>query len=59
MSTRCNIIIKDRGDRRIYLYHHHDGYPEGVGSERLSVRLRLRRDGYERRSAWRGLSRSA
>lgn len=33
MSTRCNIIIKDRGDRRIYLYHHHDGYPEGVGSD--------------------------
>lgn len=32
MSTRCNIIIKD-GSRRIYLYHHHDGYPEGVGAE--------------------------
>ena len=32
MSTRCNIIIKD-GPRRITLYHHHDGYPEGVGTE--------------------------
>ena len=31
MSTRCNIIIKDR-DTRILLYHHHDGYPEGVGA---------------------------
>ena len=31
MSTRCNIIIKDRFNRRVYLYHHHDGYPEGVG----------------------------
>ena len=39
MSTRCDIIIKDYG---IYegkswklqqkLYHHHDGYPEGVGA---------------------------
>ena len=33
MSTRCNIIIKDRWDRKIYLYHHHDGYPSGVGSD--------------------------
>lgn len=32
MSTRCNIIIKD-GAERIYLYHHHDGYPMGVGTE--------------------------
>ena len=32
MSTRCNIIIKDYHDR-IILYHHHDGYPEGVGSD--------------------------
>lgn len=32
MSTRCNIIIKDGSDR-FYLYHHHDGYPMGVGTE--------------------------
>lgn len=32
MSTRCNIIIKDYHDR-IILYHHHDGYPSGVGSD--------------------------
>ena len=32
MSTRCNIIVKD-GNDRIYLYHHHDGYPMGVGTE--------------------------
>lgn len=32
MSTRCNIIIKDRRDK-IILYHHHDGYPSGVGSD--------------------------
>ena len=30
MSTRSNIIITDRGARH-FLYHHHDGYPEGVG----------------------------
>lgn len=33
MSTRCNIIIKGRGNERVYLYHHHDGYPEGVGQD--------------------------
>lgn len=32
MSTRCNIIIKDYHDR-VILYHHHDGYPSGVGSD--------------------------
>ena len=35
MSTRCDIIIKDDNTKTIYkelkLYHHHDGYPEGVG----------------------------
>lgn len=30
MSTRCNIIIEDQ-NQKITLYHHHDGYPEGVG----------------------------
>lgn len=33
MSTRCNIIIKDRWNRRVILYHHFDGYPEGVGAD--------------------------
>lgn len=33
MSTRCNIIIKDHSDERVVLYHHHDGYPEGVGHD--------------------------
>ena len=38
MSTRCEILIKDYGNYegkdwklQIKLYHHHDGYPEGVG----------------------------
>lgn len=32
MSTRCNIIIKSETDYPdIILYHHHDGYPQGVG----------------------------
>lgn len=30
MSTRCNVIIKDE-NTKVQLYHHHDGYPEGVG----------------------------
>lgn len=31
MSTRCNIVIKDKNNT-FYVYHHCDGYPEGVGS---------------------------
>ena len=39
MSTRCNIIIKDAryGDGRVILYHHCDGYPEGVGVQLRKV----------------------
>ena len=33
MSTRCNIIVTGRHNGRVYLYHHHDGYPEGVGAD--------------------------
>lgn len=32
MSTRAHIRIND-GDNVLYLYHHCDGYPEGVGEE--------------------------
>jgi len=32
MSTRCNIIVKAKG-KKITLYHHWDGYPEGVGQD--------------------------
>ena len=32
MSTRANIRITD-GEDQILLYHHCDGYPEGVGAE--------------------------
>lgn len=38
MSTRCNIIIKGMGSQDIILYHHHDGYPQGVGYD-LKTRL--------------------
>ena len=38
MSTRSEILIKDYGtyegkkwNKKVKLYHHHDGYPEGVG----------------------------
>lgn len=32
MSTRCQIRIKDQW-AQVDLYHHHDGYPEGVGAD--------------------------
>lgn len=32
MSTRCTILIKNESEKEeVRLYHHHDGYPEGVG----------------------------
>ena len=41
MSTRCNVIIKndasERNSESVILYHHHDGYPEGVGEELKKV----------------------
>ena len=39
MSTRCNLIIKSgySDNSRIVLYHHHDGYPEGVGVQLKKV----------------------
>lgn len=43
MSTRCNVIVKDKY-REFWLYHHHDGYPEGVGAD-LVKRLK---QGFER-----------
>lgn len=39
MSTRCNIVIKHKGYNDIILYHHHDGYPQGVGYD-LHSRLK-------------------
>ncbi len=30
MSTRANILIKDRYNRQIWLYRHSDGYPEAT-----------------------------
>ena len=32
MSTRAHILIKG-GSEQFYVYHHHDGYPEGVGKD--------------------------
>lgn len=31
MSTRCNIVITDEKTPDLFIYHHCDGYPEGVG----------------------------
>lgn len=33
MSTRCNIVIKETEGKFFQLYHHCDGYPDGVGLE--------------------------
>ena len=31
MSTRSVVIVKQEGQQDVYLYHHFDGYPDGVG----------------------------
>ena len=31
MSTRANIVIVNEKEEPVILYHHHDGYPSGVG----------------------------
>ena len=41
MSTRCNIVIENKNDV-LYLYHHFDGYPEGVGAELLELQNMLK-----------------
>lgn len=33
MSTRAHVIIRKSGQEDQFVYHHCDGYPEGVGSE--------------------------
>lgn len=32
MSTRATILIKE-GNEKVHIYHHHDGYPDGVGKD--------------------------
>lgn len=32
MSTRCNIIVRGKG-KRVTIYRHYDGYPEGAGED--------------------------
>lgn len=33
MSTRAHVIIKKKGEDDVYVYHHCDGYPDGVGED--------------------------
>ncbi len=35
MSTRANIFIRNDydDDEKVIIYHHYDGYPEGVGKD--------------------------
>ena len=49
MSTRANIILHSQaGD--IYLYHHHDGYPQGVGVQLQKVMAKL--SDHAKREPW-------
>lgn len=33
MSTRATICIKEKNEQDIWVYHHCDGYPTGIGSD--------------------------
>lgn len=37
MSTRCHIIIEKADNDPQFVYHHCDGYPEGVGCELVEI----------------------
>jgi len=38
MSTRCQVFVKDNNKNpTALLYHHWDGYPEGVGKELVKI----------------------
>lgn len=38
MSTRANVkITQNGGDTTIWLYHHHDGYPRGLGASMIET----------------------
>jgi hypothetical protein len=41
MSTRTNIIIQEDGDTKVILYHHCDGYIEGVGIDLIRYLIEL------------------
>lgn len=36
MSTRCHIIVKEN-NKETFIYHHHNGYPSGVGAKLESL----------------------
>ena len=44
MSTRCNIKVVVDGDTVVWLYHHCDGYVEGVGRNLADFLRRVNED---------------
>lgn len=47
MSTRATILIKsEKENKRVSIYHHCDGYPEGVGEFLKNILSSLGRDWY-------------
>ena len=56
MSTRCQVIVKDKYDDEVWFYRHSDGYPDGVKpslSEFLTmVKNRIIRDNSQQASGW-------
>lgn len=41
MSTRCVLRVKKGSRESVDIYHHYDGYPEGVGMELVSSLFKI------------------
>ena len=46
MSTRANIFIRNDYDdqEKVVIYHHYDGYPEGVGKDLTSILHKINKE---------------
>lgn len=48
MSTRANIFIRNDydDDEKVVLYHHCDGYPDGVGRDLTNILNKFRKENH-------------
>lgn len=47
MSTRCHILLEKNDSETKFVYHHFDGYPEGVGEELVGLLSRYNMQNWE------------
>jgi len=47
MSTRCHVILEKKDCETEFVYHHFDGYPEGVGEELVGLLKKYNKQHWE------------